>query len=102
MSLIIILRFAGFEDRLRQKIREVYAIDTSVIDDAAAAEVLKQFDMKCDECSATFESLNQAQSHYLSEHESMRGYIKCCDIKLRDENLVKEHITYHLQPEQFL
>lgn len=57
--------------------------------------------MKCDNCDTVFESLAEAQSHYIVKHEITRGYIKCCDIKLREEQVLKEHIAYHLDPEAY-
>lgn len=49
-----------------------------------------------------FQSLNEAQVHYFNEHNITRGYIKCCDMKLREDNIVKEHIAYHKNPELYL
>lgn len=57
--------------------------------------------MNCDNCDTVFESLGEAQSHYILKHEIARGYIKCCDIKLREDQVVKEHIAYHLDPDAY-
>lgn len=91
----------GFEIKLRTKLEQVMAIDINEIDTNARELIMKKFDMKCDMCQTEFCSLNEAQSHYFSIHNNLRGYVKCCDIKLRDEGLVKEHIAYHIDPESY-
>lgn len=56
------------------------------------------FDLKCDECPIEFQTLNEAQVHYMNVHNNNRGYIKCCDVRLREDCMVKEHIAYHKNP----
>lgn len=58
-----------------------------------------KFNLKCDECPTIFQELNEAQVHYLNEHNNSRGYITCCNMKFRDEFMIKEHIAYHKNPE---
>lgn len=89
----------GFDIRLRQKLEEVTAIDTNDVGPDEKEIIWKKFDLKCDECLVEFCALNEAQVHYLNEHNNNRGYIKCCDIKLREELMVKEHIAYHKNPD---
>lgn len=79
---------------------EVSAIDTS-IEEHERETIWKNFDLKCDECPITFETLNEAQVHYLNEHNNNKGYIKCCDMKLRDDHRIKEHIAYHKNPDLY-
>lgn len=94
------LLITGFESKLRSKLEQVMAIDINEIDSNKKDAIMKNFDMKCDNCQEEFQSLNEAQSHYLSVHNS-RGYVKCCDIKLREEVLVKEHVAYHIDPDSY-
>lgn len=75
---------SGFDIKLRQKFDEIAAIDTNDVDAVLRETIWKNFDLKCDECSTEFQALNEAQVHYLNEHNMNRGYIKCCDMKLRE------------------
>lgn len=92
---------SGFEARIRLKLDQILAIDCNDIDPDTKAAIIAKFDMKCDNCDAVFESLGEAQSHYIVKHEITRGYIKCCDVKLREEQVLKEHIAYHLDPDAY-
>lgn len=76
------------------------AIDINEIDSKKKDAIMRNFDMKCDNCQEEFQSLNEAQSHYLSAHNA-KGYIKCCEIKLREEGLIKEHVAYHIDPDSY-
>lgn len=89
----------GFEEKLRQKLDDITAIDINDVSPNEKDEIMSQFDLKCDNCTAEFQNLNDAQVHYFNEHNIARGYVKCCDMKLREENMVKEHIAYHKCPE---
>lgn len=88
----------GFEVKLRQKLDEITAIDINDVSSNEKDEIWAQFDLKCDNCTVQFQSLNDAQVHYFNEHNIARGYLKCCDMKLREDNMVKEHIAYHKNP----
>lgn len=61
------------------------------------------FDLKCDwnECDITFDSLEMAKTHYWDCHRSTDFYIKCCDSKFKEPNLVRDHIAWHLNPDIF-
>lgn len=61
------------------------------------------FDLKCDwiECDVMFDSLEMAKSHYWDYHRSTDFYIKCCNSKFKEPNLVKDHIAWHLNPNIF-
>lgn len=88
--------------KLRQKFEEIAAIDTNDVDAVERETIWKNFDLKCDECPIEFHALNEAQAHYLTEHNQNRGYLKCCDMKLREDHMVKEHIAYHKNPDAYL
>lgn len=89
----------GFELRLRNKVDEIVAFDVNEIGSDQVEIHSKNFDMTCDQCTAQFQSLSEAQTHYFTSHDKARGYIKCCDMKIREEALVKEHIAYHFNPD---
>lgn len=61
------------------------------------------FDLKCEwnECDVMFDSLEMAKSHYWDYHRSTDFYIKCCNSKFKEPNLVKDHIAWHLNPNIF-
>lgn len=77
---------------------EIAAIDTNDVEPEEKEAIWKNFDLKCDKCATQFQALNEAQVHYLNEHNISRGYIKCCDMKLREDHMIKEHIAYHKNP----
>lgn len=78
------------------------AIDINDIDDETKAAIMSNMDKKCDNCDTEFETLNDAHAHYFTAHNMPRGYLKCCDVKLRDDQVFREHIAYHLDPEKYL
>lgn len=84
---------------MRQKFDEIQAIDTNDVHSTEREAIWAKFNLKCDECPTEFQALNEAQVHYLNEHNNSRGYIKCCDMKLREEHMIKEHIAYHKNPD---
>lgn len=63
----------------------------------------KYFDLSCDweGCDIMFDSLEMAKSHYSDCHQSDDFYIKCCDAKFREPNLVKDHVAWHQNPDIF-
>ncbi|XP_055317612.1 zinc finger protein 665-like isoform X2 [Sitodiplosis mosellana] len=60
-----------------------------------------RFDMTCDACPKMFDSLDEARSHYASDHNNPRGYIKCCNVKLIYRCKVVKHLYRHLDPDKF-
>lgn len=92
----------GFDIKLRHKLDEITAIDTNDVKPDEKEAIWKRFDLNCDECKTEFKGLNDAQVHYLNEHNNSRGYIKCCNMKLREEHMIKEHIAYHKNPKIYL
>ncbi|XP_031622017.1 transcription factor grauzone-like [Contarinia nasturtii] len=60
--------------------------------------VAEHFDMNCDLCGEDFvaTSLVQSQFHYMNEHQVADGYIKCCDLRLKHQDQILEHVPYHL------
>lgn len=61
------------------------------------------FDMSCDRCAKTFESLNEARAHHLADHDNPKGYIKSKSGKRKMffPNDVLHHIALHLDPDKF-
>lgn len=54
-----------------------------------------------DGCTTVFTSLSNARIHYLNDHCIPNGYIKCCDMKLKTQIDVKDHIAWHKDPASF-
>lgn len=65
------------------------------------SENMHLFDMSCDCCSKIFESLEEARPHYATDHNNPRGYIKCCGRRMFYRCQVVQHVTRHLDPDQF-
>lgn len=93
--------FLDFETKLRQKLDEISSIDTNDVEPDEKEKIWNQFDRKCDQCPTEFNTLNEAQVHYLNEHINNRGYVKCCDMTFTNEQMIKEHIAYHKSPEKY-
>lgn len=65
--------------------------------------VRQNFDMSCDFCAANnFKTFFDVQTHYMDEHQFSKGYIKSCcgSKKLYMVNQVRDHIDFHLNPDQ--
>lgn len=63
--------------------------------------VTEQFDMKCDHCDSIFKSLQEAQYHYMHEHQIADGYIQCCGLKFKKAINIEGHVLWHLRPDLF-
>lgn len=63
--------------------------------------IAENFDMNCDHCDAVFATFHDARRHYREQHNEKKGYIKCCNIKLRELWIVVDHINSHLNPSNF-
>ncbi|XP_055317606.1 transcription factor grauzone-like [Sitodiplosis mosellana] len=63
--------------------------------------MVEHFDMKCDFCETVFRGYYEAREHYKEVHNEDKGYIKCCNTKLRERCSVRDHIKSHLEPEVF-
>lgn len=63
--------------------------------------IAENFDMSCDHCDAIFISFHDARNHYKESHNDKKGYIKCCNIKLKELWIVTDHINSHLNPANF-
>lgn len=61
--------------------------------------VINHFDMSCDQCDVMFDSYPHAKRHYLSEHSEPKGYIKCCNKKMKSLAAIDDHIQWHKNPE---
>lgn len=59
------------------------------------------FDMSCDNCTKVFDSLEGARTHYATEHNNPKGYIKCCESKLIYRCHIVQHLARHLEPDKF-
>lgn len=60
-----------------------------------------RFDMSCDACPTSFDTLDEARNHYAVDHNNPRGYIKCCNVKLIYRCKVVKHLSRHLEPDRF-
>lgn len=63
--------------------------------------IAENFDMTCDLCEAVFISFHDARNHYRDVHKEKKGYIKCCQMKLREIWIITDHINSHLNPNNF-
>lgn len=63
--------------------------------------IAENFDMKCDHCDVVFEGFHNARQHYKEAHGDNKGYLKCCNDKLREPWMVKDHVLNHLNPDTF-
>lgn len=70
-------------------------------DDQYKKFIAENFDMTCDNCEAIFLTFHDARRHYKELHDDKKGYIKCCNIKLRELWIVMDHINSHLNPSNF-
>lgn len=59
------------------------------------------FDMNCELCESIFNSLDDAITHYATNHNNPRGYVRCCQLKFASKGLLNWHIVWHLNPEVF-
>lgn len=85
---------AGYEDEIRNmKITLTKEQIKDIMD--------RNFNMNCDFCTRVFDSVKEARAHYLSEHDMQYGYVKCCNIKLRHNSIILDHIQWHIKPDTF-
>lgn len=61
----------------------------------------ENFDLKCDHCDTVLPAFHDARRHYKEFHGDPKGYLKCCNVKLREIWMIREHIQLHLNPESF-
>lgn len=60
------------------------------------------FNLSCDCCEKSFESLDEARAHYPSEHNKPKGYIKSTSgTKLFNRCDVTRWVDRHLNPAKF-
>lgn len=68
-----------------------------VINAAAIERVIAtHFNMQCDHCDSVFKSLQEAQFHYMHEHQIADGYIQCCGLKFKKTINIEGHALWHL------
>lgn len=58
-------------------------------------------DMQCELCQYTFETLSEARSHYRSKHKRHTHLVKCCQLRLKIHGEIRDHIKFHLNPNEF-
>lgn len=63
--------------------------------------MIENFDMKCDQCDYNFTTFYNARNHYKEKHNENNGYLKCCNVKLKTNVFVHDHIKSHLMPDSF-
>lgn len=91
---------------LKKKFVVGYKDDVKNMQIQLTAEQIKNvmdnhFNMNCDFGCMSFNSLKMASAHYTSEHNNKYGYVRCCDIKLRTNPHVMDHIQWHINPDTF-
>lgn len=82
-----------------KKLRE--AQKTALNVDEVDRVISTNFNMKCDHCDNVFKSLQEAQYHYMHEHQIADGYIQCCGMKMKNTLYIEGHVLWHLRPELF-
>lgn len=60
--------------------------------------VTEHFDMNCEKCETKFSGFYEAKSHYQFAHNIARGYVKCCDLKIKEHKDYRSHVLWHLNP----
>lgn len=62
----------------------------------------QNYDSQCDICKEDLNtlSLERIKEHHKQKHSIEDGYIKCCDLKLRTNVKIHNHIQYHLHPNE--
>ncbi|XP_055317616.1 zinc finger protein 28-like [Sitodiplosis mosellana] len=63
--------------------------------DKLFAEHKHHFNMNCESCPTTFETLEEARKHYTKKHQNPNGYIKCCSFRLKYPYQVVRHLRKH-------
>lgn len=61
----------------------------------------KYFDRKCWQCDTEFDTLKMAKIHYSSSHRNPNGFLSCCNLKLKTNVAVFDHIQWHIDPHTF-
>lgn len=64
--------------------------------------IATHFNMKCDHCDNVFKSLQEAQFHYMHEHQIADGYVQCCGVKFKHIAAMEGHAFYHIRPDLFV
>lgn len=63
--------------------------------------IATHFDFNCDHCELVFKSIQEAQYHYMHEHQIADGYIKCCRSKFKKICDIEGHVLWHLKPDLY-
>lgn len=85
------------DQTFKKKLQLKSALETMSKETAEYIET--NFNMACDACETMFDSFSHAKAHYLTEHNEPKGYVRCCDIKMKTLLAIDEHIRWHQNPE---
>lgn len=92
----------NISDEVRKQLKRLHEAKKVILDASEIDRVVSsQFDMKCDYCDTSFKSLQEAQYHYMHEHQIADGYIHCCGLKFKNIVNIQGHVLWHLKPELF-
>lgn len=69
-------------------------------------DVRQFFNMKCERCPQTFQTIEDAIAHYPEAHGIDNGYVKCSSTqcsqaKFQKRCNLREHIDFHKNPDKF-
>lgn len=84
---------------LEKQLNKITEFNKTEIDEQRL--LLECFDMNCAHCKYQFTSIEEAQYHYHTEHDTAKGFIKCCGIRFSYAPFVRYHLLWHLKPELF-
>lgn len=93
-----------YSDDVRQQLNRLHEVKKTTLDATEIDKVIAaQFDMRCDydNCDIIFKSLQEAQYHYMHEHQIADGYIQCCGMKFKKTINIQGHVLWHLRPDLF-
>uniref|UniRef100_A0A1B0CE69 Putative transcription factor grauzone-like protein n=1 Tax=Lutzomyia longipalpis TaxID=7200 RepID=A0A1B0CE69_LUTLO len=57
-------------------------------------------EMNCEVCSETLPDFMELKKHFREKH-NQEGYVKCCNLSLKNNPELLEHMHYHRDPSQF-
>lgn len=83
----------------KKKLSEIYKLIMELSSTDIKELMLTHCDMTCDICDAHFKSIQEAQYHYLHEHNIREGYIRCCSLKFKDIQRLNGHLVWHRHPD---
>lgn len=63
-------------------------------------QISKRMSMTCERCDLPIKTLSELIKHYQDEHKEERIQMKCCETKLKINELL-DHMKYHENPDQY-